>query len=78
MDLKELIKVNLNKNQLKALTSLVEDIGIVLFQNSTLLKKINQGDLAVGEEFLRWQIRNGRKDPDMLLKRQSEITLFTK
>lgn len=78
MVLKELIKANLNKNQLKALTSLVEDIGIVLFQNSTLLKKINQGDLAVEEEFLRWSVRNGRKDPDMLIKRQSEITLFTK
>jgi lysozyme len=78
MDLKELIKVKLNKNQLQALASLAEDIGIVLFQNSTVLKKINQNDFDVEEEFLRWQVRDGRRDPTMLERRQKEIKLFTK
>lgn len=78
MDLKDLIKVKLNKNQLNALTSLAEDIGMVLFQNSTILKKINQNDFEVKEEFLRWQIRNGRRDPDMLSKRIEEAKLFAK
>lgn len=78
MNLKELIKVELSNNQLAALTSLAEDIGLVLFQNSTILKKINQNDFGVEEEFLRWHVRNGRNDPLMLEKRIEEFQLFTK
>jgi lysozyme len=78
MNIKDLIKVELNKNQLQALTSLANDIGIVLFQNSTILKKINQNDFDVSEEFLRWTVRNGRKDPEMLSNRKQEIKLFAK
>lgn len=78
MNIKELIKVELSKNQLQALASLAEDIGATLFQNSTILKKINQGDFDVAEEFLRWTVRNGRKDSTMLTNRQQEIKLFTK
>lgn len=78
MNIKDLIKVELNKNQLQALTSLANDIGIVLFQNSTILKKINQSDFDVSDEFLRWTVRNGRKDQDMLIKRKQEIKLFAK
>ncbi len=78
MNIKDLIKVELNKNQLQALTSLANDIGIVLFQNSTILKKINQSDFDVLDEFLRWTVRNGRKDQDMLIKRKQEIKLFAK
>jgi len=78
MHIKDLIKVKLTTNQLQALTSLAEDIGIVLFQNSTILKKINQNEFDVADEFLRWSVRNGRNDPTMLLNRQNELALFTK
>jgi lysozyme len=78
MQIKNLIKVELTTDQLQALTSLADDIGIVLFQNSTILKKINQNDLNVADEFLRWAVRNGRKDPAMLSNRQQEAELFTK
>jgi len=78
MQIKNLIKVELTTDQLQALTSLADDIGIVLFQNSTILKKINQNDLNVADEFLRWAVRNGRKDPTMLSNRQREAELFTK
>ena len=78
MHIKDLIKVKLTANQLQALTSLAEDIGMVLFQNSTILKKVNQNDFDVADEFLRWSVRNGRKDPTMLTNRQNELVLFTK
>ena len=78
MHIKDLIKVKLTTNQLQALTSLAEDIGIVLFQNSTILKKINQNEFDVADEFLRWSVRNGINDPTMLLNRQNELSLFTK
>jgi lysozyme len=78
MHIKDLIKVKLTANQLQALTSLAEDIGMVLFQNSTILKKVNQNDFDVSEEFLRWSVRNGKKDPTMLANRQNELALFTK
>lgn len=78
MNITDLIKVELNKNQLQALTSLANDIGMVLFQNSTLLKKINQNDFDISEEFLRWTVRGGRKDPEMLSNRKQEIKLFAK
>jgi lysozyme len=78
MNIKDLIKVELSKNQLQALSDLADDIGVVLFQNSTILKKINQNDFDVADEFLRWTVRNGRKDLNMLASRQQEIKLFTK
>jgi lysozyme len=76
LNLKDLVKVQLNKNQTDALESLLKDIGFVLFQNSTLLKKINQTDFDVKEEFLKWTVRNGVKEPAMLERRLSEIKLF--
>jgi lysozyme len=78
MNIKDLIKVELSKNQLQALSDLADDIGVVLFQNSTILKKINQNDFDVADEFLRWTVRNGRRDSNMLASRQQEIKLFTK
>jgi len=78
MQIQDLIKVKLTTNQLKALTGLAEDIGMVLFQNSTILKKINQHDFDVADEFLRWTNRNGRRNDSMLESRQREIALFTK
>lgn len=76
LNLKDLVKVQLTKNQTDALESLLKDIGFVLFQNSTLLKKVNQEDFDIKEEFLRWTVRSGVKDPLMLERRLTEIELF--
>jgi lysozyme len=78
MQIQDLIKVKLTTNQLKALTGLAEDIGMVLFQNSTILKKINQQDFDVADEFLRWTNCNGRRSDSMFESRQREVVLFTK
>jgi GH24 family phage-related lysozyme (muramidase) len=69
-DVKSLVKVKLTKNQLAAITSFVEDRGIVIFKNSRLLK-------AVTEELAKWVVDNGRRSDELVLLRQKEITLFS-
>lgn len=50
----------LNSNQLDALTSFVFNIGCGAFQNSTLLKLLNAGDVTGAEdEFLKWNKAGG-------------------
>lgn len=52
---KQLVKVSLNPNQLKALTSFVFNEGAAAFKNSTLLKDINSGNTAaIGADFARF------------------------
>ena len=77
--IKELVRVELTKNQTLALESFIEDRGDVIFKNSNLLKVINRGDFdAVPKELARWTVENGRVRPELELLRQKEITLFTK
>ncbi len=57
-----IVKVELNENQLTALTSFVFNVGIEQFKNSTLLKKLNKGDYkSAGNEFPRWNKANRGK-----------------
>jgi lysozyme len=77
--IKELVKIKLTKNQTTALESFINDRGIEIFKNSSLLKKINQNDLtAVPAEFARWTVQNGRQEANLAILRQQEIELFTK
>ena len=77
--LKDLIKVDLTKNQKLALESFILDRGEDIFKNSTLLKVINKGDLdAVPNELAKWIVDNGRRKPELIELRQKEIALFTK
>ncbi|WP_144870802.1 lysozyme [Hyella patelloides] len=49
------IKVNLNSNQLGAVTSLAFNTGVHSIKKSTLVRKINQQDYnGAAKEFLRW------------------------
>ncbi len=50
-----LIEPELTENAFSACVSLVYNIGIEAFTHSTLLRKINQGDMeGAANEFLRW------------------------
>lgn len=65
-DIKKLVNVFLNDNQLDALAHFVYNIGINGFAKSTLLKKLNNGDyLGAANEFPRWNKAqvNGKKVP---------------
>jgi lysozyme len=77
--LKELVRIELTKNQILALESFITDRGEEIFKNSNLLKVINKGEFdAVPAELLKWTIQSGRIRPELELLRQKEITLFSK
>ena len=77
--IKELVRIELTKNQSLALESFITDRGEEIFKNSNLLKVINRGDFdAVPSELAKWVIDNGRRRPELAELREKEITLFTK
>ena len=56
------VKVKTSQNMFNALVSLVFNIGVTAFGNSTLLRKLNEGDYqGAFDEFTRWNkiTRNG-------------------
>ena len=77
--IKELVRIELTKNQILALDSFITDRGEEIFKNSNLLKVNNKGDLnSVPVELAKWVIDSGRLRPELELLRQKEIALFTK
>jgi lysozyme len=84
IDIKKLIKKQLNQNQIDAITSLVFNIGTNAFKNSTLLKLINAGTdkEIIANQFLRWN--KGTIDgklqviPGLTNRRKLEKDLFLK
>lgn len=78
--LSKLIKVPVNANQLAALTSLAYNIGLGAFQNSTLLKLLNQNKpkMEVADQFIRWNKVNGKFNKGLNNRRYMERELFLK
>ena len=77
--IKELVRIELTKNQILALESFISDRGEEIFKNSNLLKVINKGDLnSVAVELAKWVVDSGRLRPELAELRQKEIALFTK
>ena len=75
------VKVDLNPNQLGALTSLVYNAGTRILTNSTLIRKLNAGDYAgAAREFPRWNKahQGGRlvAFPGLTKRRLAEQQLF--
>ena len=72
-----MIFVELSDNQFSACASLTYNIGISAFRHSTLLKKINDGDLpGAAMEFLKWDKVNGIPVPGLLKRRKVERDVF--
>ena len=60
-----------------ALTSFVFNVGAAAFGGSTLLRKLNAGDVeGAAAEFERWRYAGGRVLPGLLRRRIAERTLF--
>ena len=74
---KRLVNVPLTQGQFDALVSLTFNIGVAQFQKSTLLRKLNAGDLAgAAEEFLRWNKAGGKVAEGLVRRRVAEKGRF--
>jgi lysozyme len=71
------VKVPLNDQQFSALASLAYNIGPTAFKKSTLVKKLNSGDVAgATEEFARWDKAGGKPVEGLARRRAAEQALF--
>ena len=81
-NVKRLVKVPINQNQLDSLTSFSYNVGNNAFANSTLLRKLNQGasKQEVALEFAKWNkvTINGEKvvSDGLVRRRKMEADLF--
>lgn len=71
------VKPLLNDNQFSALASFVFNVGAGKFGQSTLLKKLNAGDVnGAADEFLKWNKGGGKVLPGLVKRRAAERDLF--
>ncbi len=77
LPLKPLLKVAVSNDQYDALVSLIYNIGIGSFTTSTLLRKLNAGDVVgAADEFVKWRNAGGRANKGLLRRRAKEMELF--
>lgn len=71
------VTYTLNQDQFDALTSLVFNIGSLAFAKSTLLERLNAGDLnGVAVEWMRWKYFNGQPVKGLENRRAAELAVF--
>lgn len=67
----------ITQNMFDALVSLTFNIGTGNFGSSTLLKKLNQGDInGAANEFDRWVYAGGKVEPGLVRRRAAEKEMF--
>jgi len=72
-----LVKVSINQNQFDALMSLIYNIGVENFKQSTLLKFINDKLFdKIPDQFRRWKYINKVVSKGLLNRREEEIKLW--
>ena len=71
------VAVPLTSNQFSALVSLIFNIGIGNFEQSTLLRDLNAGDYDIAaQQFLVWDKQRGVDLPGLDARRAEEKALF--
>lgn len=75
--IQRLVHVNLTQNQFDALVSFTFNLGIGSLKQSTLLKKLNAGDITgAANEFNRWVYAGGKKLTGLVKRRAAERLMF--
>ena len=75
--LNKFLKVKINQNQFDALISLIYNIGVENFKQSTLLKFINDKLFdKLPDQFRRWKYINKVVSKGLLNRREEEIKLW--
>lgn len=73
-----LVKVKLTQNQFDVLVDFAYNAGVGSLKSSTMLKKINSGQLdAVPAELMKWTKGGGKELPGLVRRRQAEINWWT-
>ncbi len=73
------IKVPINKNQQLALLSLRYNIGGPAFDNSTLLRRLNDKNFSdASMRFAEWRLSEGKINQGLVNRRKREQDLFNK
>ncbi|EPK1682110.1 lysozyme [Klebsiella aerogenes] len=76
-DVQKIVKVKLTQGQFDALVSFAYNIGSRALSTSTLLKKLNTGDIkGAADEFLRWNKAGGKVLSGLTRRREAERALF--
>jgi lysozyme len=71
------VNIRLNQNQFDALVSLAYNIGTGAFNKSTLVKKLNAGDIrSAADQFDVWVNAGGKRMQGLVNRRQKEKALF--
>jgi len=75
---KKLVKVTINNNQLISLSSFAYNEGISALESSTLLRLLNNGEdkAVVAQQFDRWVYANGSVSKGLQNRRNAEKNLF--
>jgi lysozyme len=72
-----MVTMTIKQNQFDALVSLAYNIGLAALKRSTLLKKLNGGDLqTAAAEFLKWDKQAGEVLPGLTKRRKAEQKMF--
>lgn len=73
----KLVRVKLTQGQFDALVSFAYNVGSRALSTSTLLKKLNAGDIkGAADEFLRWDKAGGKVMPGLTNRRKAERDVF--
>jgi lysozyme len=73
----EMVKIPISQNAFAALVSLSFNIGLEALRGSTLMRKLNKGELSMAsEEFARWNKSGARVLPGLTRRRLAERDLF--
>lgn len=72
------VKVSLTQAQFDALVSFAFNVGVGAFARSTLLRKLNRGDiLAVPAELRKWTMVQGKHSRGLAKRREAEIARWS-
>lgn len=72
-----LVTTTINQNQFDALVGFTYNLGVTALEGSTLLKKLNAGDVdGAADEFLRWNKAGGKVLSGLTRRRAAERELF--
>jgi lysozyme len=73
----DLLKVAVSENQFSALVVFAYNVGLNALSGSTLLKKLNAGDIiGAADQFLRWNRAGGKEVDGLTNRRHAERDLF--